>query len=110
MGGGGGRDPSTRGPMGKAAHDFADHVIITDDNPRFEDPAHIRAQIKAECPKAQEIGDRREAISTALHKLHPDDILVVTGKGPEDGQIIQGITYPFLDKQVIQSLIKEMTP
>jgi len=110
MGGGGGRDPSTRGPMGKAAHDFADHVIITDDNPRFEDPAHIRAQIKTECPKAQEIGDRREAIATALHKLRPDDILVVTGKGPEDGQIIQGITYPFLDKQVIQSLIKEMIP
>ncbi len=109
MGGGGGRDPSTRGPMGKAAQDFADHVIITDDNPRFEDPGHIREQIKAECPKAQEIGDRREAISMALHKLHSEDILVITGKGPEDGQIIQGITYPFLDKQVIQSLIEEMT-
>lgn len=110
MGGGGGRDPSTRTPMGKAAHDFADHILITDDNPRFEDPAHIRTQIKAECPNALEIGDRREAIATALHRLNPEDILVVTGKGPEDGQIIQGITYPFLDKQVIQSLIKEVTP
>ncbi len=108
FGAGGGRDPSTRPLMGQVAHDFADHVVVCDDNPRFENPHHIRQQILSTCPQGVEIPDRKEAIRYAINHLGPDDLLVITGKGPEDGQIVQGITYPFLDKAVIQDILKEV--
>ncbi|MEI8320870.1 MAG: UDP-N-acetylmuramoyl-L-alanyl-D-glutamate--2,6-diaminopimelate ligase [Alphaproteobacteria bacterium] len=108
FGAGGGRDPSTRPLMGKAASAYADHVVITDDNPRFEDPQIIRQQLLKGCPDAIEIPDRPEAINYAIHHLKPQDALVVTGKGPEDGQIIKGVTYPFLDKSVIENILSGM--
>lgn len=108
FGAGGGRDPSTRPLMGAVADKYADHVIITDDNPRYENPDLIRRQILQKCPIGKEISDRKEAITYAIKHLKPDDLLLVTGKGPEDGQIIQGITYPFLDRAVIQEILEEL--
>lgn len=108
FGAGGGRDPGTRLLMGQAAAQGADHVIITDDNPRFEDPAHIRAQIKAGCPKAFNIPDRQQAIQFGVENLTSLDCLVIAGKGPENGQIVQGVTHPFLDKKVAQEILKNL--
>lgn len=106
FGAGGGRDASTRALMGKTVHEFADRIFITDDNPRFEDPTMIRQQLLATCPNAQEIPDREEAIQKAINELEPGDILVIAGKGPENGQIINGVTYPFDDKEVAQKFLK----
>jgi len=108
FGAGGGRDPGTRPPMGKAAADHADQVILTDDNPRFEDPDVIRAQLKQGAPDAHDIPDRRQAIAYALHHAQAGDIILVAGKGPEDGQIVQGKTEPFLDRRVILETIAEI--
>ncbi len=97
FGAGGDRDRTKRPLMGEAAARFADCVYITDDNPRSEDPAAIRAMVKAGAPNAIEIGDRREAIATAVADLRPGDVLVVAGKGHEQGQTIGGVTHPFDD-------------
>lgn len=105
FGAGGGRDPGTRPPMGEAAAKNADHVILTDDNPRFEDPNIIRSQLKQGSPQSHDIADRRQAIAYALHHATKGDIVLVAGKGPEDGQIVQGKTEPFLDRQVILELL-----
>lgn len=107
FGAGGGRDPSTRALMGKAVQEFADYIIITDDNPRFEDPAVIRTQLLSTCPKAQEIPDREQAIKKAIDALDAGDILVIAGKGPENGQIVNGVTYPFDDKEMAQKFLKD---
>ncbi|MFN7662523.1 MAG: UDP-N-acetylmuramoyl-L-alanyl-D-glutamate--2,6-diaminopimelate ligase [Alphaproteobacteria bacterium] len=107
FGAGGGRDPGTRPPMGQAAAQNADHVILTDDNPRFENPAAIRAKLKEGAPQAHEIPDRRQAIAHAIHHAQKDDIILVAGKGPEDGQIVQGVTEPFLDSRVILETIQQ---
>jgi UDP-N-acetylmuramoyl-L-alanyl-D-glutamate--2,6-diaminopimelate ligase len=107
FGAGGGRDPGTRPPMGEAAAQNADHVILTDDNPRFEDPNTIRAQLKEGAPNAHDIADRRQAIAYALQHAQKDDIILVAGKGPEDGQIVQGKTEPFLDRSVILEILGE---
>ncbi len=107
FGAGGGRDPGTRPPMGEAAARYADHVILTDDNPRFENPNLIRAQLKQGAPHAHEIPDRREAIAYAIQHAQKGDIILVAGKGPEDGQIVQGKTEPFLDSRVILESIKK---
>ncbi len=85
---GGNKDSGKRPMMGKIANDLADVVIITDDNPRNEDPAEIRAQIKAAAPNAREIGDRRTAIRAAVNFCKAGDVLVIAGKGHEQGQII----------------------
>src|SRR3546814_18299502 len=74
--------------MGKVAVDLADHVIVTDDNPRSEDPAEIRRAIMAAAPGAIEIGGRREAIATAIAEAGADDIVLLAGKGHEQGQIV----------------------
>lgn len=78
----------------------ADYVIVTDDNPRSEDPATIRAGIMAAAPGAHEIGGRRDAISAAIAEAGPDDIVLIAGKGHEQGQIIGDQVLPFDDVTV----------
>ena len=110
FGAGGERDPSTRKPMGVVAQQHADHVIITDDNPRTEIPEFIRASIKEGAPKALEIADRREAIQYALHQAQKGDMILVARKGPEDGQIYANRIEPFLDSRVIKELLGQKVP
>lgn len=103
FGAGGDRDPGKRPLMGQAAARGADVCTVTDDNPRSENPAHIRAAILAACPDAKEIGDRRTAIAAALADLQAGDVLVVAGKGHEQGQIFaRGEVVPFDDVSVIR--------
>ena len=97
LGAGGDRDRSKRPLMGAAAAAHADLVIVTDDNPRSEDPASIRQAILQACPGAQDVGDRAEAILRGVAALQPGDALLVAGKGHETGQTIQGQVYPFDD-------------
>jgi len=97
FGAGGDRDRGKRPLMGKIAAEFADVAIVTDDNPRSEEPAAIRAEVLAGAKGAKEIGDRREAISAAAGLLAEGDILVVAGKGHEQGQTIAGVIHPFDD-------------
>ncbi len=108
FGAGGDRDRGKRPLMGAAAALLADAVIVTDDNPRSEKPAGIRAEIMAACPDALEIGDRREAIAAGLEMLRPGDVLVVAGKGHEQGQIIGSDIVPFDDVQVIHALTGDL--
>lgn len=100
FGAGGDRDPGKRAPMGQAAALGADVVIVTDDNPRSEDPAAIRAEILKGAPDATEIGDRRAAIAAAVAMAGPDDIVLLAGKGHEQGQIIGDRVLPFDDVAV----------
>ncbi|PCJ35130.1 MAG: UDP-N-acetylmuramoyl-L-alanyl-D-glutamate--2,6-diaminopimelate ligase [Alphaproteobacteria bacterium] len=102
---GGDRDKGKRKIMGDIAARFADKVYITDDNPRSERPEVIRAEIISECPKAIEIGDRSEAIAAAVNALQKGDILLVAGKGHEQGQIIGGTVRPFDDMSEVRSAL-----
>ena len=104
FGAGGDRDPGKRPLMGAEAARGADVVIVTDDNPRSEDPSAIRRAILAACPDAKEIGDRHAAIGAALEGLAEGDVLVVAGKGHEQGQIVKGEVIPFDDAAVIRAL------
>lgn len=104
FGAGGDRDRGKRPLMGEAAARLADIRIVTDDNPRSEDPAAIRAAIMAACPGALDIGDRAKAIEAALNGLAPGDVLVVAGKGHEQGQTIGTTVHPFDDASVIRTL------
>ena len=104
FGAGGDRDRGKRPLMGATAHRLADAVIITDDNPRSEDPAAIRAAIRAACPGAREIADRAAAIAAGLGALRVGDVLAVAGKGHESGQTIAGITLPFDDADTVRRL------
>lgn len=97
MGAGGDRDRGKRPLMGAAAAQHAEAVIVTDDNPRSEDPASIRAAILAACPHGQEVGDRAEAILRGVGSLGAGDALLIAGKGHEAGQTIAGVVYPFDD-------------
>jgi len=99
FGAGGDRDTTKRPLMGAAAAEHADILFVTDDNPRSEDPATIRAAILAACPEATEIGDRAEAILRGVDALGPGDVLLIAGKGHESGQTINGQTYPFDDAE-----------
>jgi UDP-N-acetylmuramoyl-L-alanyl-D-glutamate--2,6-diaminopimelate ligase len=103
---GGDRDPGKRPQMGAIAEKLADIVIVTDDNPRSEDPAAIRRAILAACPKAKEIGDRAAAIGTAIGMMGPGDIVLLAGKGHERGQIIAGKTLPFDDADVAAKALR----
>jgi UDP-N-acetylmuramoyl-L-alanyl-D-glutamate--2,6-diaminopimelate ligase len=107
IGCGGDRDRGKRPLMGQIATDKADVVIVTDDNPRSEDPATIRAEVLKGAPGAQEIGDRAMAIRTAVRDLRPGDVLVVAGKGHETGQIIGDRTLPFSDHDEVRAAIAE---
>ena len=104
---GGNRDSGKRPMMGEIAARLADKVIVTDDNPRFEDPSSIRKAILKACPQAQEIGNRANAILKAVRALKAGDDLLIAGKGHEEGQIIRGIVYPFNDK--VQAILAVRT-
>ncbi len=104
FGAGGDRDAGKRPLMGAAVARHADVAIVTDDNPRTEDPAAIRAAVLAACPGGREIGDRERAIAEALNALAPGDVLAVAGKGHEQGQSIGGTVIPFDDVAVIRRL------
>ncbi len=97
VGAGGDRDASKRPLMGQAAAQNADVVFVTDDNPRSEDPAMIRAAVMEGAPEAAEVGDRAEAILRAVDALQPGDALLIAGKGHESGQIIGDDVLPFDD-------------
>lgn len=103
---GGDRDAGKRPKMGEIAARHADVVIVTDDNPRSEDPASIRAQILAATPGALEIGDRAQAIREAVAMLKGGDALMIAGKGHETGQIIKGVTHPFSDQDVASAALE----
>jgi UDP-N-acetylmuramoyl-L-alanyl-D-glutamate--2,6-diaminopimelate ligase len=97
FGAGGDRDAGKRPLMGAAVAARADAAIVTDDNPRSEDPAAIRAAIRAAIPAAAECGDRAEAIRRGAAMLGPGDALLIAGKGHETGQTAGGVTLPFDD-------------
>ncbi|MCX8515940.1 MAG: UDP-N-acetylmuramoyl-L-alanyl-D-glutamate--2,6-diaminopimelate ligase, partial [Alphaproteobacteria bacterium] len=102
---GGNRDPFKRAKMGKVAAEMADVAIITDDNPRHEDPRTIRAAILSACPKGIEATSRQEAIGTAVAMAEMGDIVLVAGKGHETGQIVGDNILPFDDAVVIKNMI-----
>lgn len=102
---GGDRDPGKRPMMGEIATRLADRVIVTDDNPRSEEPAAIRAAILAAAPGAREIGDRAKAIEAAVAGLQSGDALLIAGKGHETGQIVGGVVLPFSDHAVAKAAI-----
>ncbi len=99
FGAGGDRDAGKRPLMGEIASENADSVIVTDDNPRSENPAAIRAAILSAAKGAKDIGDRAEAIRTAISGLQPGDALLIAGKGHETGQIVGDRTLPFSDHE-----------
>ena len=100
FGAGGDRDTGKREPMGQAAHAGADIVIVSDDNPRSEDPAEIRAEVLKGAPGAIEVAGRREAIARAIGMAEPGDIVLLAGKGHEQGQIVGDRVLPFDDVTV----------
>lgn len=107
FGAGGDRDAGKRPLMGAIAAQKADTVIVTDDNPRSENPAAIRAAILAEANGAKDIGDRAQAIRTAIAQLQPGDALLIAGKGHETGQIIAGKVLPFSDHEAAAAALAE---
>ncbi|HUP67438.1 MAG TPA: cyanophycin synthetase, partial [Sphingomicrobium sp.] len=100
FGAGGDRDQGKRPQMGEVATRLSDIVIVTDDNPRGEDPAAIRAAIMAGAPAATEVGGRREAIAEAIRIAQEGDIVLVAGKGHETGQVVGDRVLPFDDALV----------
>ena len=119
LGAGGDRDMGKRAAMGEAAAAHADLVLVTDDNPRSEDPAAIRAAVLAgaiswdssaripAAPRVREIGDRATAIRAAVALARADDTVVVLGKGHESGQEIAGVVHPFDDRKVLRAALAE---
>ncbi|TKG66715.1 UDP-N-acetylmuramoyl-L-alanyl-D-glutamate--2,6-diaminopimelate ligase [Prauserella endophytica] len=115
LGCGGDRDTAKRPMMGEAAVRGSDLVIVTDDNPRSEDPAAIRdamlhgarAVSPAQSSEVLEIGDRREAIVTAVERARPGDVVLVAGKGHETGQEIAGVVHPFSDRDELEAAIRD---
>ncbi|MDJ0920118.1 MAG: UDP-N-acetylmuramoyl-L-alanyl-D-glutamate--2,6-diaminopimelate ligase [Henriciella sp.] len=105
---GGDRDKGKRPQMGEIAAKHADLVIVTDDNPRSEDPAAIRAEIMAAVPGGVEIGDRGEAIRQAISGLQKGDTLLIAGKGHETGQIVGDTVIPFSDQETAIAALREV--
>jgi UDP-N-acetylmuramoyl-L-alanyl-D-glutamate--2,6-diaminopimelate ligase len=99
LGAGGDRDPGKRPLMGQAAAEHADLVLVTDDNPRSEDPAAIRTAVLLGCPEGREVGDRAEAILRGVDALGPGDALLICGKGHETGQVVGDDVLPFDDAE-----------
>lgn len=99
FGAGGDRDPGKRPEMGRVCAEHADVAIVTDDNPRSEDPASIRRQVLAGCPGGRDGGDRHAAIRFGAGLLQPDDVLVIAGKGHERGQTVGDRVLPFDDRE-----------
>jgi UDP-N-acetylmuramoyl-L-alanyl-D-glutamate--2,6-diaminopimelate ligase len=108
FGAGGDRDRGKRPLMGGVAAAKADRVIVTDDNPRSEDAAAIRAAIMSTAHGAIEIGDRQAAIRSAIADLRPGDVLLIAGKGHETGQIIGDRVTPFSDHEAVAAALKEL--
>jgi len=114
FGAGGERDPGKRGPMGEIAAQLADLVVVTDDNPRGEDPAAIRREILSGAAegggaaRVVEIADRREAIRHAVAWAGPGDVVVIAGKGHETGQRGAGEVRPFDDRVELASALKAL--
>ncbi|MDU0478067.1 UDP-N-acetylmuramoyl-L-alanyl-D-glutamate--2,6-diaminopimelate ligase [Staphylococcus chromogenes] len=116
LGAGGDRDATKRPLMGAAAVERADFVVITDDNPRSEDPATIRQAVMegavaaqktvAHHPEIVEIGDRGEAIIAAVRWAQPGDAIIIAGKGHENGQLVAGVNYPFDDRDHVRTAIR----
>jgi UDP-N-acetylmuramoyl-L-alanyl-D-glutamate--2,6-diaminopimelate ligase len=92
--------------MGRIAAEHADRVIVTDDNPRSENPAAIRKAILAAASGASEIGDRAEAIRKAVAELKSGDVLLIAGKGHETGQIVGGTVLPFSDHDAVAAALQ----
>src|SRR6476469_924291 len=115
FGAGGNRDPGKREPMGRVAAELADLVVVTDDNPRDEEPADIRAAIMAgviaagTAAQVVEIGDRREAIDHAVAWARPGDVVLIAGKGHEVGQTSHGQTRPFDDREELAAALGTAT-
>jgi UDP-N-acetylmuramoyl-L-alanyl-D-glutamate--2,6-diaminopimelate ligase len=110
LGCGGDRDPGKRPAMGEAAALGSDVVVVTDDNPRSEDPAAIRAAVLAGVPAGrrgavEEVGDRRAAIARAVALARPGDTVLVAGKGHESGQEVAGTVTPFDDRAVLREVL-----
>ncbi len=105
---GGERDAGKRPAMGHAAAELADCVIVTDDNPRNEDPAAIRRAVLDACPGAIEIGERGAAIRAGLEGLGPGDVLVMAGKGHEQGQVVGGEIRPFDDADEVRAALADL--
>jgi UDP-N-acetylmuramoyl-L-alanyl-D-glutamate--2,6-diaminopimelate ligase len=106
---GGDRDKGKRPIMGEISQRLADHVIVTDDNPRSEQADVIRKEILAACrkdDKLQEIGDRAKAIEAGIKDLGPHDVFVIAGKGHEEGQIVGNKVLPFNDAEVARDVLK----
>ena len=102
---GGDRDTGKRAEMAKAAEPLADHIVVTDDNPRYEPAAQIRAHILAGFSNAVqpvEIGDRRAAVATVIQQAAAQDVVLIAGKGHEAYQDIQGVRHAYADSQEIQ--------
>jgi len=118
LGAGGDRDPGKRGPMGSAAALGADVVLVTDDNPRSEVPAAIRAAVLAGAREAAdrsgadvlEVADRRDAIRRAVSLAGPGDVLLVAGKGHETGQEVAGVVHPFDDRDELRAALADVRP
>jgi len=118
VGAGGDRDSGKRVLMGEAGARGADLLVITDDNPRTEEPAGIRAALvqgalavpETERGEVREIGDRREAIAEAVRWARPGDVVLVAGKGHETGQEIHGVKHPFDDREVLGEAIDRIVP
>ncbi len=112
LGCGGDRDTAKRPLMGEAAARRADLLVITDDNPRSEDPAAIRAAMRAgamntaDRGEVVEVGDRRAAIATAVRAARPGDVVVIAGKGHETGQEVAGVVHPFSDRDELEAAIR----
>jgi UDP-N-acetylmuramoyl-L-alanyl-D-glutamate--2,6-diaminopimelate ligase len=111
LGAGGDRDPGKRGLMGRAAARGADLVVVTDDNPRSEDPAAIRAAVRTGAEQVDptrvvEVGDRTEAIALALRRGRAG-VVLVAGKGHEQGQEVAGVVHPFDDRAVVRALLRD---
>ncbi|UVS80952.1 UDP-N-acetylmuramoyl-L-alanyl-D-glutamate--2,6-diaminopimelate ligase [Actinokineospora sp. UTMC 2448] len=112
LGCGGDRDTAKRPLMGEAAARRADLLVITDDNPRGEEPSAIRAAMRAGAESAPdrgdivEVGDRREAIRVAVAAARPGDVVVVAGKGHETGQEVAGVVHPFSDRDELEAAIR----
>ncbi|MBB5744491.1 UDP-N-acetylmuramoyl-L-alanyl-D-glutamate--2,6-diaminopimelate ligase [Brevundimonas variabilis] len=106
FGAGGDRDRGKRPLMGEIAGRLADVAIVTDDNPRSEDAAAIRAQVRQGVPTALDIGDRRAAIHHAIRQMRDGDVVVIAGKGHEQGQIVGGITHPFDDATIATEALR----
>ncbi|WP_020399885.1 UDP-N-acetylmuramoyl-L-alanyl-D-glutamate--2,6-diaminopimelate ligase [Kordiimonas gwangyangensis] len=102
---GGDRDAGKRPQMGEIAAALADHVYVTDDNPRSEKASAIRKDILVACPNATEVGDRRQAIETAMAALGQGDMLIVAGKGHEEGQTVGDKILPFSDIGTVREIL-----